>query len=263
MLPVKIAAAAVLLAATPAFAESPFDGTWKARTDSMKSAGRPEQFQIKDGTYSCSTCIPAYHVAADGAYHKVAGKDYWDEVAVKVVDDHRVDYSYRKAGKVVSSNRETGSADGGTLTMTAHNTNNGGGVPIDSVNSAKRVGAPMSGAHLTSGSWQIAPASQVSDAALTMTIRVDGKTLHMTSPLGETLDAPIGGGYTLNVGDPGRTMTKVEQPDARTLKMTDRRGGMGGRVATYRVARDGTTLNGQSLDSRTGRTNTFTASKIS
>lgn len=138
MLALKIATAAVLLTATPALADSPFDGTWKARTDSMKSAGKPDTFVIKNGTYSCSTCIPAYRVAADGAFHKVAGKDYWDEVAVRVVDDHRVDYRYRRAGKVISANTETASADGGTLTMTAHNTNNGAGVPIDTVSTDRK-----------------------------------------------------------------------------------------------------------------------------
>ncbi len=259
MFAIRLATTALLLAAAPALADSPWDGTWKIRTDSMTMAGKPDRFQIKNGVYSCSTCIPAYSVATDGAFHHVAGKDYWDEVAIKVVDDHRADYTYRRAGKVVSVNSETVSADGNTLTMTAHNTNNGGSVPIDSTATATRVGAPMTGAHLISGVWQEQRPSSVSDAALLMTIKVEGKTLHMTSPMRETLDAPIGGAYTLNVGDPGRTMTKVEQPGPRTMKFTDMRAGKVVNTSAFVLSADGNTIAAKSTDPRTGNTSTAVA----
>jgi hypothetical protein len=258
----KPGVAGLLFLAAPALAESPFDGTWKARVDSMQLQSKPDSFSLRNGIYDCRTCIPAFSVPADGKYHKVAGKDYWNEVAVTVVDDHSIGMSFRKAGKVISTNAATVSADGMAMTTTAHNTNNGGNVPVDSKGSATRVGQPMPGAHLYSGQWQFAPASSVSDAAMTVSLKVDGNHLHQATGLGETLDATIGGAYALNQGDPGKTMTKVERIGPRSLKMTDMRGGKVTSVTTYTVSDDGTTLIGKFSDTQDGSTGGFTAVKM-
>ena len=258
----KAGVAGLLLLAAPALADSPFDGRWKGDLASAQITQRPDRFQIKDGTYSCQTCTPTpYSVAADGQYHRVAGRPYWDELAVTVVDDHRTNFSFKKDGRVVSENSYTVSADGRSLATTAHNTNNGGGVAVDSAGSATRVGAPVAGANLLSGAWQFAAASSISDAALTITMRLDGNRYHQETGLGESLDAVIGGPYALNARDPGRTMTKVERVGPRALRFTDMNGGRVTGVSTWTVSADGQTLTSVGRDPQTGGTSRFRLTK--
>ena len=250
----KTAIAGLLVLAAPALAD-PFDGTWKGDLSTAQMNEPPSRYSIVNGTYSCQTCQPSpYSIPADGAYHRVAGRPYWDELSVTVVDDHTVGFSFKKDGRVVSTNTNTISADGRTMTTAAHNTNNGGGVPVDATGSATRVGAAVTGAHLISGSWQFKPATSVSDAALTITMRVTGNSFHQETGLGESLDATIGGAYALNQRDPGHTMTKVERLGPRALRFTDMNNNRVTGVTTWTVAADGRTIASIYRDPQTGGT---------
>lgn len=257
----KLAAGGLLFAAAPAFAQSPFDGTWKAQVTSMKNKSKPQTYALQGSTYRCVTCTPSYSVPADGQFHKVTGMDYWDEVAVATPDDRTVTYQFKRAGQVVANNSSTISADGMTLATVSTNTNNGAGVPIETKGSAVRVGKPTPGAHMLSGSWSFAPPTAVSDAGMTMTMKTEGDMLHMTSPMGETLHAKIGGDYALNEGDPGKTMTKIERVGPRVLKLTDMRGGKIVGTMMITVAADGKTLTGENRNTLTGGTSSFVAVK--
>ena len=44
-----------LLAATPAFADSPLSGTWKLNPKSSVMDVKPDEFTLKDGSYSCKS----------------------------------------------------------------------------------------------------------------------------------------------------------------------------------------------------------------
>src|SRR4051794_35483395 len=68
---------------TAAMAASGIDGTWKADIDSVQFEGKPDEYLLKDGQYSCKSCVPSYQVAADGAFHSVS-LPYADSVSVKV-----------------------------------------------------------------------------------------------------------------------------------------------------------------------------------
>ena len=252
---------ALLAGAAPAFAQSAFDGTWKGEVSSMKVDAKPDTFAIKGGSYSCSTCIPAYTVKADGTFHAVKGKDYWDDIAVTVVDPAHVRYQYRKGGKVIATTDQSVSADGKTLTNTSSNTNNAAGTLIEATATTTRAAPAPAGAHAVSGSWVAAPASAVSDAGITITLKVEGDTLNLTSPMGETLAAKFGGPAALNVGDPGKTMTKAELLAPNAMKLTDMRAGKVVGITTYTVAADGATLAGAWSDPRDGSKGTFTATK--
>jgi hypothetical protein len=249
----------IALVAAPAVAQSPFDGTWKGDLASAAVQSKPNSYMIKDGVWRCASCIPAYSVPADGRSHQVAGKDYWDAVAVSVVDDRTVRFTYSKTGKTIAETTSTVSPDGATVTNVSRDANNGGNVPVESKSVVSRIGAPVAGAHALSGEWKPAPATQVSDAALTMTMKVENGMVHLKSGLGETLRAKIGGDYALNEGDPGKTMTKVEQPAPNVLKMTDMRGGKVVQVATYTVEGDRLTANW--TDPRNGATGRFVANR--
>src|SRR3979490_1928734 len=82
----RILISALALMPAAALASSAFDGTWKTRLDSMKTTGKPDVIAVVDGTYTCSSCQGDIKVKADGADHTVTGNDYYDSVAVKIVD---------------------------------------------------------------------------------------------------------------------------------------------------------------------------------
>ena len=63
----RIVIAALLLLPGLALADSAFDGKWKLRPDSAKVTGRANQFQVLDGMYTCTSCVPEINVKADAA----------------------------------------------------------------------------------------------------------------------------------------------------------------------------------------------------
>lgn len=256
-------AAALVAAAAPAAAQSPFDGAWKSDLSAASVTARPNEFQIKDGTYSCASCLPAaYSVKADGAFHAVKDRPYWDAIAVDVVDDHTIGYQFRKDGKVISRNTQMLSADGNALSVKSVNTNNGAGTPIETAAVLARVGPAPSGAHAASGQWKATPAASASDAALTFTIRIDGDMLHLKSPgMAESLDAKFGGPFVVNAGHPGKTMTKAERLSPNSIRLTDMQLGKVTQVSTYTAAADGASITGDWTDPRDGSKGTFVARK--
>lgn len=258
-----LAASAAVLLAAPVWAQSPFDGTWKADLSAATVEAKPNEFGIKDGVYSCTTCLPsAYSVKADGAFHPVKDRPYYDEVAVTVVDPRTVTYQFRKAGKVVAQASQAVSTDGATLAMKSRNTANGAGAPIESESLLTRVGPAPAGAHAASGQWKAAPAASASDAALTFDIKVDGDRLHFATPgMGESLDATFGGPAVQVTGDPGKTMTKAERLAPNAIRLTDMQLGKVTNVATYTVSEDGQTIAGEWRDPRDGATGKVLARK--
>ena len=252
-----------LLLATPAFAASPFDGTWKGDPKSAVLDMKPDEFALKDGTYTCKTCQPPYSTKADGQFHAVADRPYWDDVAITIVNDREVKMQMRKAGKPVAENVRTVSADGMTLTVAMNSSANGAGTPVVQSSVQTRVGAPVPGAHLVSGAWRVEPKqTDVSENALMLTLKIDGGRLHMTSPLGETLDAKLGGDFAPNVNDPGKTMTKAALLAPDKLELTDRSAaGKVTQVTTYTVSADGKRIDAAWTDPRNGAKGTFVAMK--
>src|SRR3954454_6998813 len=77
------------------------NGTWKTDLASLQIEQQPDRLLLKDGQYSCDTCVPKFSVPADGAFHPVSGSGYFDSASVKVVDDHTVNYTRKKGDKVV------------------------------------------------------------------------------------------------------------------------------------------------------------------
>ena len=253
---------AVILFASPALAQSPFDGTWKADMSSLAVTAKPDKVMLKDGTYTCSTCVPAYSLKADGQPHAIRGKDYWDASSITIVDDHTVKREFLRDGKVVAGGTETVSADGSTMTGEYWNSNNAAGIRETSATTTTRVGPKPAGAHALSGEWKATPPTSASENAMQVTLNVADGTVMMTSPRGETLNARIGGDYAPIVGDPGKTMTKVAMPDPTTLVMTDMRGGKVVQTSTYTVSPDGQTLTGKWNDPVAKASGSFKAKKM-
>lgn len=247
--------------AAPAVAEHPLDGTWKADIKTAQLPTKPDVILLKSGMFECSTCTPPLKVAADGAFHAVAGRDYADEASVTIVDDHTVRYANRLRGKDVSSATDSVSADGNTLTTKWQSTNNATGTPTEGISTETRVAAAPTGAHIVSGSWKQTKVDAMSDANLTVTYKVDGDTVMMTQPTGEHYTAKFGGPMVAIDGDPGKTMVTVKKLGTGGVEETNMRGGKTVGIFTFVPAADGKSALGTWNDTRAGTKTSYTAYK--
>jgi len=222
-------------AATPAGGDA-INGTWKTDLASIKIDSKPEQFLLKDGKFSCSTCTPPIDVAADGAFHPVS-RPYADHMSVKVNDDHNVTRTNQKGGKTTFQQKFTVSADGNTLTSSFTDTS--GTKPVTGTFVDTRAGPAPAGAHAMSGSWQPQRPTNVSEEGLTVTIAADNDMLHVKTPAGQSYDAKLDGTETPVKGDIGGTVVSVKKLAPGSYQETDKRQGKVTDVITMTVGADG------------------------
>lgn len=253
--------AVAVLAAAPAAAQSAFDGTWKADTSSAQFGGKPQSRTLKGGSYTCQTCVPAYTVKADGSFQPVRNNPYFDAVSVSVVDPSTVNLAYRKAGKETGEETVTISPDGRTATWKGVDRSAANGTPVEYDVQDTRVGTAPAGAHAMSGTWMAKSGGQVSEAALTMTMKTQGDTMTISYPTGESLTARFGGPAAVVSGDPGKSMVKLVRTGPSSFTSTMTRDGKLMSVATARVSPDGRTLTYRSENKQNGATSQFTAAK--
>ncbi|MCU6454996.1 hypothetical protein LPN01_12995 [Sphingomonas sp. A2-49] len=258
--PHALVAAACMLAVPAGAQTAPsFTGTWKADIASAKLPAKPDVFALKDGRYTCSSCVPAIDVKADGTPQAASGHDYWDHIAVKAVDANAIAYTFMRDGKVTSANTDTLSADGNTLTSRWRSTDNVKKLEQSGTSTETRIGPAPTGAHAASGTWKQAEIKAVTDSNLTLELKETPTTFGWTQPSGESYTATFDGPAVPFVGDPAKTMVKVRRIDATTVEETDTRGGK--IVAVYRLAMapDGRTLAVTFDNRKEGTTTQFTA----
>jgi hypothetical protein len=255
----RILVTAVLLVPAVAFAAgSPFDGTWKAQLDSVKMTGKPDVWQIADGEYTCSSCVPAVKVKADGAMHKVAGHAYYDELSVHVISATNVELTQKQAGKVGGSVTYTLSADGNTLT--GKFVDNSGAQPVTGQFTEKRVAAASAGAHAISGSWMQSGVSGMNDAGLTVAYESSGDHFRMHAN-GQSYDAKFDGKEYPVEGDPGHRQVTLKRIDANTIEEIDHLQGKVSDEIRLATAADGKTMTLTDKDVLHGQTSTVTFDK--
>jgi hypothetical protein len=251
-----------LAAQTPTAADSsPFTGTWKADVKSAKLPTKPDQYLLKGGTYSCSSCTPAIKLAADGQFHPVTSDGYYDEMRVAITDPNTVSYATRLKGKDVGTSTDTVSPDGKMLTSAWRSVNAANGTPVEGSATWTRLSASPAGAHAISGSWRRAAVQSVSDAALSLTLDDTGKGLKLSTGTGESYDAVYGGPAVPMIGDPASTMVRVARIDPRTIVETGMRDGKVTYTYRMQVAPDGRSMTVLSSNKRSGNQTTFIAYK--
>ncbi|HXY78848.1 MAG TPA: hypothetical protein VEH47_08540 [Candidatus Acidoferrales bacterium] len=230
----------LFLAPLPAMAQSPFDGTWKADPSTFQYPEKPDQYLLQNGMYECKTCAAPINIRADGADQKITDP-YADTMAVKVIDDHNVENTTKKNGKVVGTAKSSVSGDGETLSVNwTYSGNPTGGTQSGSY-TAKRVAQGPAGANLISGSWRTQK-EEDSAAVLTWTFKVSGNELTMTNPTGQSYTAKLDGTEAPYKGDPGITSVSVRMLDKDTLEETDKRDGKVIGIAKNTITADGKTL---------------------
>lgn len=256
-----IAATALMLLAAPTavLAQSAFDGTWKIDTAKVQASAKPFTSVLKNGVYSCETCVPPYGFKADGKFHPVKGHPDFDMEAVDVVNARTLRYTDKKDGKLVGNGTVTVSADGKTLSQDFTEITTGG--PISGKTTAVRVARAPAGAHATSSSWRTQGYSDVSDKLLINTYRVDGNTLHMSKGTGESFDATMDGSDAPFHGSDSLTSIAVTRIGPRELRMVGKYQGKPVSRQTLTVSPDGRTMHIVSHNLRNDTTMRFVADK--
>jgi carbon monoxide dehydrogenase subunit G len=226
-------------AAVPAsVAAATIDGTWKADVDSVQFDQKPDELLLQGGQYSCKSCVPPITVAADGAFHAITAP-YADSLAVKVVDDHNVVRTSKKAGRQVGETKLTVSADGNTLTGSFTDTSSPTGQAGKGTFVETRVGPAPAGAHAVSGQWKPAKLQDFNAEALTFTFKTEGDIVHMSSGTGQSYDAKFGGPDVPIKNDIAGTTASVKKTGDNSFQEIDKRGGKVVGVFDFSVSADG------------------------
>ncbi len=235
------------------------DGTWVVDINSVKFAGKPVELMLKDGTYTCSSCIPALTVAADGAFHAVTGRDYADEISVKIDSPTQVTTAAKKGGVAMGSTVFSVSADGKTLTRSFTDTSIKGAKPVTGTSTLDRVGDAPAGAHAISGKWNPAKFENYSEEGLTSTYAATADTLKMTGADGTSFDAKLDGSDAAIVGDPaGATVAVTKTGDNAWHIVTKVKGK---EVSTSDMTLDGDTMHTKTTDSASGNVTEYDAKR--
>ena len=235
----RISAGVLLLIPAIAFASGPFDGTWKTRVDSMKQSGKPDTFDITQGSYHCASCVPEIRIKADGSDQSVSGHDYYDSVAVRIVNPTSIEIINKRAGKPAAVMTYTVS-DGGAM-LTAKFTDYSGAQPVSGTVTEKRVGAAPVGAHPVSGSWQTDKLLDIAEAGRAVTYSMSADALSM-SWNGQSYEASFDGKDYPVSGDPGKTVVSLKRVGSDTIEETDMRAGKVTDIIRSTVSGDGKTI---------------------
>lgn len=257
-----MAMSAGLLMPAMATAQSAFDGTWKFDINSAAFDKKPDIFILKDGMYSCETCVPPYKVKADGSDQAVSGHPYYDSVAIKVVNDHEIAETDKKGGKTVATSTSKVSADGNTVMFSfSDSSNTNGGPAVTGKGEAVRVAPGPAGSSVVSGSWRTSKIEGLSDNATIVKYMVMGNELMMTAPTGQMYTAKVDGTEAPMKGDPGVTSVSVKMTGKNMMEETDKRDGKAIGIFKMTIGPDGKTAKASFEDLLTHRTNTFVMMK--
>jgi hypothetical protein len=244
-----------------AAAQSQFDGTWKADMSTAGFSRKPAVVLLQNGIYECRTCTPPFSVKADGTDQPVNGYPEYDTASVKVVNDHEIDMTNKKDGKVVFTSTAIVSPDGKTTSCTfTSSSNTNGGPPVTGKIESTLVEKGPAGSHAVSGSWRIR-VEDVSDNGAIWTYKVSGNEVAMSNPTGQSYSAKLDGTDAPKKGDPDTTSVSVKMIGKNTLEVTDKLDGKVIYVSRMTVASDGRTAKIVGEDKLQNTTSTVTAIK--
>jgi hypothetical protein len=245
-------AASVVLLFVPLFpsvsrSQSPFDGTWVIDTSKNRNfaAEKPITFSLADGMFREGHRV----VKADGKDQKVPATGYWDTVCVRIVDDHTVEVTSKKAGKPMFTETDTVSADGNTLTQVVKDTTEAEAVTFESV--FRRLAPAPPGVHVLSGSWQIFKQSRSANSTI-IKYKCTSQGFSAETPLGERLDAKFDGKFYQIEDDPAHTMVSVKLINPYTVEQTNVRDGKVVFVVRLEVTPDGKAIHASSESKEDG-----------
>jgi hypothetical protein len=252
-----------LLFLTPALAmpQSPFDGTWKVDMNKAQLPKKPDVFLLQGGMYTCKTCVPVVEIKADGQDQKVTGHPYYDTASIKILNDRSIEETDKKDGKIVATSKWMVSSDGDTLTIAFTDSSATNADPVTGQGESTRVAKGPSGSHAISGSWRESKVNSLSENALLVTFKMEGDTLSMNNPTGQSYAAKLDGTDAPYKGDPGTSSVSVKRLGKNSIEETDKRGGKVITIARMTVGPDGKNMTIAVTDKLHGTTSEFQAVK--
>ncbi|HLI19457.1 MAG TPA: hypothetical protein VKV22_14460 [Rhodanobacteraceae bacterium] len=247
--------ALALLFPALAFAQNPFNGTWKLDPTTVhQTGGEAMVMSLKNGMYHCN-CHPPIAVKADGQDHPVKGHDGFDAVAIKVVNDHTIERTYKKDGKVVSEDTITVAANGNTATIEFNDNNGSDHATGRGV--LRRVAKGTPGSNAVAGSWRLDHVESGSGNVFDPTYKIEGDTVTSTAG-GDSYTAQLGGKAVPNmVNGKADGTVSVRMLNKNTLRETYAKDGKVTSTATMTVASDGKTMKMVIHDMKSGVTTTM------
>jgi len=249
----------LLVLTSAGWAQSRFDGTWEMKMDTLQFSGPPEEYVIKDKMYHCVSCIPKVDVEGDGADHKIAGHEaYYDTIAVKIVDNNTVDFTFKKDGKPAALSSETVSRDGQTMSEKFSNSMADTEHVVGTATFTRVSPGPLH-AHALSGQWQMNTVRNSTTAGTLTTFESSPGGLKIYDG-NETCAAKFDGN-DYPIGKSGHATIALKLIDESTIEETDKRDGKVMTVARMTVAKDGKTMRVESSDMQRGAKMTYTAAK--
>jgi hypothetical protein len=228
-----------------ALAGAAIDGTWKTKMDSIKMSGPADAYEISGGMYHCISCVPQITIKADGVDQKVSGHAYYDTLAVKIVNNHAIEKTRKKDGKLIGMVESSLSADGNVLTEEWLDYSGEKAAKMTTI--SKRLSAGPTGSHAISGTWQQEQFGEASNSMVTVKYESTPDGLKMTWN-GQTYDAKFDGKQYPIKNDPGNTMVSLKRIGAKTIEETDSRDGKVTDIIRMAVSADGKSLNVEDAD---------------
>jgi hypothetical protein len=228
--------------------QSPFDGTWvidKGKNKNLAPA-KPMVLLLLDGLFRGDDRL----LKADGNDQEVPATGYWDTVSVRIVNDHTVVITSKKAGKPMFTETDTVSRDGNKLQQVMKDTTEAEAVTFK--NWFRRVAPAPAGAHVLSGSWQLFKQSRSKNSTV-IRYKCTSEGFIAETPLGERLDAKFDGKLYEMQDDPAHTMVSVKRIDPYKIEQTNVRDGKVVFVVTIEVTPDGKTIRASSKRRRRTR----------
>lgn len=247
----------LLLLIQVACAQSRFDGTWQMKMETLKFSGPPEDYLFDKGMYRCKSCVPEVNVKTDGTDQKVVGYDY-DTLAVRILDDHSIEFTMRKGGKLWFECVETVSPDSKTMIETFTNTREA--EIVKGKAGFTRVGDGPAGTHLLSGEWRMDTVKN-STRAGTLTVIQSTENGMKISDGSVTYEAGLDGKDYPRKDDVHSTVSLM-LIDEYTLEETDKADGKVTDVTRSTVDRDGKSMHVEVSSTARGQKMTFTSERI-
>lgn len=242
-------------------AQSPFDGTWVTKLETLRLPKKPDTYLLRDGTYSCSSCVPRLQVKADGQDHPVAGSPYFSTVSVKAVDERSLRIVEKQAGRTVYEETDSVSPDGNALTQKITDSAAPNGQPVSAVETYARVAPAPAGAAAISGSWKAAHLHSDSTSGLSVSYHSIPGGLQASTPKGEGYSAKFDGKDYPIQGDPAHETVSLKRINARTIEETDKQDGAVHYRLRLAVSRDGRTMQVTEHDRERGTRMRYTLEK--
>ena len=249
----------VALSSATLFAQARFEGTWRMKMETLEFSGTPEDYLISHNMYHCVSCVPRVDVKTDGADHSVTGHEaYYDTIAVRILDDRSLDFTFKKKGKLVATSKETVASDGKTMIEEFRNASEGD--PVIGKANFIRVADGPAGSHALSGKWQMRTVKNDTEAGTLTTYRVIPGGLRIISGR-EAYDVKFDG-KDHPAGKDLHSTISLTLIDESTVEETDKHDGKVFTVSRMTVSGNGATMKVQSLDKQRGGTMTYTAEKV-